>query len=281
MSKDKLGRKILDLIEENRVHLNENEEIVEIGLEKIKPNPNQPRKRFDPDQLQELASSIKSHGVMQPIIVKPEFDGYTIVSGERRVRASIMANKDKVPAIIREYNDILLAELAVIENLQREDLNPVEEAIAYKNIIENLNITQLDLAKKIGKSRPHVTNSLRLLKLPVVILEMISNSEISLGHAKVLQKVKSEKRMIALANKVINQDLSVRKLEKLVATKPSRVIENIPESDKTKAVLEEKLKGLLGKDITVILTKNEIRVKFQSMSKLLSSLSKKNGESND
>ena len=281
MSKDKLGRKILDLIEENRVNLNENEEIVEIDIDKIKPNPNQPRKRFDHNQLQELSNSIQNHGVMQPIIVKPEFEGYTIVSGERRVRASIMANKDKVPAIIREYNDILLAELAVIENLQREDLNPVEEAIAYKNIIENLNITQLDLAKKIGKSRPYVTNSLRLLKLPVAILEMISNNELSLGHAKVLQKVKSEKKMVSLAKKVIDQDLSVRKLEKLVNDKPSKPSGDILEKNYNKEIIENKLKDLLGNDINVILTKNEIRVKFHSLSKLLSFLTKKVGEDND
>ena len=166
MSDTKLGRKFSDLMAENKIDYNENEEILEIEISRIKPNPNQPRTIFDEKKLIELANSIKEHGIFQPIILKPSGNGYTLVAGERRVKAAKMAGLYKIPSIIRDYNSIYLSELAILENLQREDLTPMEEAIAFQKAIFNLKYTHEELGRKIGKSRVYVTNIVGLLNLP-------------------------------------------------------------------------------------------------------------------
>ena len=190
-----------------------NEEIVEIPLEELRPNPYQPRKVFDEEALQDLADSIKEHGVFQPIIIKKRIKGYEIIAGERRYRASKIAGLTKIPAIIRNFTDEQMMEIALLENLQRENLNAIEEAIAYKKMIQNLGITQEELAKKVGKSRSHVTNIIGLLRLPQEVQQLVADSKITMGHARALSKLESEEEMKALANKIIDEHLPVRQTE--------------------------------------------------------------------
>ena len=190
-----------------------NEELVEIPLEELRPNPYQPRKVFDEEALQDLADSIKEHGVFQPIIIKKSIKGYEIIAGERRYRASKIAGLTKIPAIIRNFTDEQMMEIALLENLQRENLNAIEEAIAYKKMIQNLGITQEELAKKVGKSRSHVTNIIGLLRLPQEVQQLVADSKISMGHARALSKLESEEEMKALANKIIDEHLPVRQTE--------------------------------------------------------------------
>ena len=192
-----------------------NEEIIEINLNELRPNPYQPRKVFDEEALNELASSIKEHGVFQPIIVKKSIKGYDIIAGERRFRASKMAGLEKIPAIVREFTDDQMMEIALLENLQRENLSAIEEATAYKSMIEHLNLTQDELAKRVGKSRSHVTNIIGLLRLPKVVQDMISDNRITMGHARALSKLNDDDEIIELANKIVDDKLVVRDIENI------------------------------------------------------------------
>ena len=191
------------------------EEIIEIPLEELRPNPYQPRKKFDDEKLGELAESIKEHGVFQPIIVKKSIKGYEIIAGERRFRASKIAGLTKIPAIIRNFTDEQMMEIALLENLQRENLNAIEEALAYKAMIEKLALTQEALAKKVGKSRTHITNILGLLRLPLEIQNMIVKQELSMSHARIISKLESKEEMIELANKILAENLPVHDVEKI------------------------------------------------------------------
>ena len=188
----------------------------EIDIGKIDRNPNQPRTTFDEKALAELAQSIKTHGVVQPLIVVQKGDRYVIVAGERRWRAAIKANLKTVPAVIKDYNDQQIAEIAIIENLQREDLNPIESARAIKELMTNFNMTQEKVADKIGKSRPAVANTLRLLTLPEAIVTLVLTNKLSAGHARALLAVEDEKVQKELALKAIEKKLSVRDLEQLI-----------------------------------------------------------------
>lgn len=192
-----------------------NEEIVELNLSDLRPNPYQPRKVFDEEALNELASSIKEHGVFQPIIVKKSIKGYDIIAGERRFRASKMAGLEKIPAIVREFTDDQMMEIALLENLQRENLSAIEEATAYKAMIEHLNLTQDELSKRVGKSRSHVTNIIGLLRLPKVVQDMISDNRITMGHARALSKLNDDDQIIELANKIVDDKLVVRDIENI------------------------------------------------------------------
>lgn len=192
-----------------------NEEIVELNLSDLRPNPYQPRKVFDEEALNELASSIKEHGVFQPIIVKKSIKGYDIIAGERRFRASKMAGLEKIPAIVRDFTDDQMMEIALLENLQRENLSAIEEAVAYKAMIEHMNLTQDELAKRIGKSRSHVTNIIGLLRLPKVVQDMISDNRITMGHARALSKLNDDEEIIELANKIVDDKLVVRDIENI------------------------------------------------------------------
>lgn len=193
------------------------EEIVELDLFELRPNPYQPRKVFDDEALMELASSIKEHGVFQPIIVKKSIKGYEIIAGERRVRASKLAGLEKIPAIIRDFTDAQMMEIALLENLQRENLSAIEEAYAYKSMLEKLNLTQDELSKKVGKSRSHITNILGLLRLPVEVQKLISIGKISMAHARVLSKLESADMIKELTDKIVNEKLSVRELETMTS----------------------------------------------------------------
>lgn len=192
-----------------------NEEIIDIELSKLRPNPYQPRKVFDDEALKELSVSIKEHGVFQPIIIKKSIKGYEIIAGERRVRASKLAGLDKIPAIIRDFTDEQMMEIALLENLQRENLTAIEEAYAYKAMIEKLSLTQDELSKKVGKSRSHLTNILGLLRLPKEVQQMIAESKLSMGHARALSKLEDEEKIKELANKIVNEKISVRNAEEL------------------------------------------------------------------
>ena len=190
-------------------------EIVEIPLSEIRSNPYQPRVHFDEDSLIELSESIKSIGVLEPIIVKKSIKGYELIAGERRTKASRMAGLDTIPAIIKDYTDQEMMEIAILENIQREDLSPIEEAQAYKNYMDRVGITQEEVANKFKKSRSYITNLLGLLKLPKDIQKEVSNHNISMSHARVLSKLDDEEQIELLANKIKSEGLSVRELENL------------------------------------------------------------------
>lgn len=196
-----------------------NEEIMELDLSELRPNPYQPRKLFKDEALTELAESIKEHGVFQPIIVKKSIKGYEIIAGERRVRASKLAGKKTIPAIIRAFTDEQMMEVALLENLQRENLSAIEEADAYKNMLEHLALTQEELAKKIGKSRSHITNMLGLLRLPKEVQDMVIKEELTMGHARVLSKLEDNKAILEMAEKVVENKMPVRELEELASGK--------------------------------------------------------------
>jgi ParB family chromosome partitioning protein len=203
-----------DQIEEKILDSTSASEIVELPLDELRPNPYQPRKVFDEEKLQELANSIQEHGVFQPIIVKKSsIKGYEIVAGERRVKACRMAGLDKIPAIIKDFSDQQMMEIALLENLQRENLNAIEEAMAYKNLIDAMNITQEELANRLGKSRSHITNMIGLLNLPEEVKDMIVDNRISMSHARVLSKMENKDEIIELANRIVNEGLNVRDVE--------------------------------------------------------------------
>ena len=205
---------------ENKVIEESNEsDIKEISVDEIRSNPYQPRKNFDQKSLDELAQSIKTYGIFQPIIVKKSIKGYDLIAGERRLRATKLAGLKTIPAIVKNMTDEQMREIALLENLQREDLTAIELAWAYKDIIDSSNIKQDDLAHKLGKSRSHITNTLGLLRLPKEVQNMILDNKISMGHARVLSKLEDDDLIIEYANRVISDDLSVRDLE-LMATEP-------------------------------------------------------------
>lgn len=213
---DKVRRSLQDLMKENEIEIKDNEEVIDIALDRISPNPFQPRKHFDQDALMELSDSIRMNGVLQPIIVKKINDGYLLVAGERRCRASEMAGFKTIPGIVRDYNNQYLAELALLENIQREDLTIVEEAKAYKNVIDSLHLTHLELANKIGKSRSYVSNALGILSLPEEVIKEINEGNITMGHARSLSKLKDKKRILKIAQTIIEKKLTVRDIEQLV-----------------------------------------------------------------
>jgi len=227
-----------------------NEEVIEVGLELLRPNPFQPRKYFDEDALAELTSSIKEHGVFQPIIIKPSIKGYEIIAGERRYRASIQAGLDKIPAVIREFTDQQMMEIALLENLQREDLSAIEEASAYVAILDKLDITHEDLSKRVGKSRSHITNLIGLLKLPELVQNMVINKDLSMGHARVLSKLGNYNQMISLANKIVNEGLTVRQLEAMNKPKEKK-IKPKSESDYEYKYFQSRLRDKFGTKVKI------------------------------
>ena len=192
--------------------------ITEIPLDEIRSNPYQPRVIFDSEALEELANSIKEHGIIQPIIVKKGIKGYELVAGERRTRAARLAGLKTIPAIIKEFNDVEMMEIALIENIERENLNPIEEAKAYENILKINNITQEELAHKFSKSRSYITNMLGLLTLPDMVVKLVESRELSMGHARALSKLEDQRKIEELALKIVRDDLSVRDTEKLINT---------------------------------------------------------------
>ena len=191
-------------------------EIVDIPLHECRPNPYQPRKTFTEEAIEELKQSILEHGIIQPIIVRASIKGYEIVVGERRFRAAQAAELDTIPAIVEEMNDEKMMELALLENLQREDLTPVEEANAYENLMNELKLTQEDLSKRLGKSRSHIANTVRLLTLPEPVIEMINTNTLSMGHGRTLLSLKDKKKILPVAERIVKEKLNVRQVERLI-----------------------------------------------------------------
>lgn len=215
-----LGRGLDAIFLDNSIaeeNTNTEEGVKGIKISLIDPKKDQPRKYFDKEALEELASSISEHGLLQPILVREYGDGrYQIIAGERRFRASKLAGLTEIPALVVEKDDATAAQLALIENIQREDLNPLEEAMAYKALAEEYHMTQEELSQKIGKSRSAIANTIRLLELPDEILTLVASGELSAGHARTLLGVNDRDNMILLAQKAVEEDLSVRVLEELV-----------------------------------------------------------------
>lgn len=258
-----------DEIEESIVdEAKKNKEVVDLPLSELRPNPYQPRKIFDDEALNELASSIKANGVFQPIIVKKTIKGYDIVAGERRYRASKKAGLTTIPAIVKDFTDEEMMNIALLENLQREDLTAIEEANAYKVMIENSNITQEELANRVGKSRSHITNILGLLKLPKSVQDMVLYNKISMGHARVLSKLEDKDQVEELAEKVIKEDLTVRELESLSNKedlKRSTPINRVKKENEYSSV-EHMLKEKLGTKVKI--NNNKITIGFSNVQDL-------------
>ena len=258
-----------DSLEEKILTETPKEEIVEIPLEELRSNPYQPRVVFDEDALNELAASIKEHGVFQPIIVKKSIKGYEIIAGERRVKASKLAGKKEIPAIIRNFDDTQMMEIALLENLQREDLNAIEESAAYKKLQETLALTQEELATRLGKSRSHITNMIGLLSLPQDIQKYIIEDKISMGHARVLSKLEDHNQQQTLANKIVDEGISVRELEDLTKSQEEftrkRQIIKKPENNEY-IYLQEELCEKLGTKVKI--RKNKIEINFTNTNDL-------------
>ncbi|MDD4547248.1 MAG: ParB/RepB/Spo0J family partition protein [Bacilli bacterium] len=246
------------------------EEIIEINLNELRPNPYQPRKVFDENAIDELASSIKEHGVFQPIIIKKTIKGYEIIAGERRVRASKKAGLETIPAIVRNFNDVQMMEIALLENLQRENLSAIEEANAYQQMLDKLNLTHEELSKKVGKSRSHITNILGLLRLPQEVQDMIVNSQLTMGHARILSKLDNQTQIIETAHKIINQQIPVRELERVTEgeefERRVKIARRVPEEKQNYKYVEDLLGEKL--DTKIKIKDNKIIINFNNTADL-------------
>lgn len=254
-----LGRGLDSLIINTDIPLQEAgdnnvEGLQRININEIKPNENQPRKVFDKEKIKELADSIKEHGVIQPIVVRKTNAGYEIVAGERRWRAAREAGLTEAPCIVRELTDEQNMLFAIIENMQREDLNPVEEAEGLERMIKSFGLTQEEVSKSVGKSRPYITNSLRLLKLPAEVKDMMSQKQISAGHARALLNIGDEKKKIEIAKRIAKEGLSVRDIEKLASekqkTKRGRPAKRSRKSADVQ-IIERELKEIIGTKVNI------------------------------
>ncbi|WP_422124679.1 ParB/RepB/Spo0J family partition protein [Planococcus sp. X10-3] len=249
-------------------NLTKNETVSEVSISDIKANPYQPRKIFDEAALGELAESIKEHGILQPVIVRKAGNRFELVVGERRFRAAKLAKLDGIPAIIKELSDQQMMELAILENLQREDLTPIEEAEAYQKLMEALNLTQEQLAFRLGKSRPHIANHVRLLALPKEVRQLISSKKLSMGHGRTLLGLRSKKSIPVTALKVVKDNLNVRQLENLV----QRLNEDVPREtiEKKKDIfIEEKqseLRDRFGTNVQIKKNKNKGKIEIEFFS---------------
>ena len=255
MAKAKLGRGLGSLFDEPVIA--ENTDTVEtLRITLVEPNKNQPRHQFDNDKIEELAESIKEHGVIQPIIVVRNDDRYKIVAGERRWRAAKKAGLKEIPAVIRNYSEFEIAQIALIENLQRENLNPIEEALGYQTLMSKFSMTQEDVSDKIGKSRSAIANAVRLLSLDEPIRQKLISGEISSGHARALLSVESPKARLALLESIIEKGLNVRQTEALAKqlqkAKPKKKTPVIDEQVQAQlAILEDRLSTKLGTKVTL------------------------------
>jgi ParB family chromosome partitioning protein len=254
------------------LEVKEDDTVREIPIKDLRPNPYQPRKYFNEEALEELKASILEHGVIQPILVRRSIKGYDIIAGERRYRAAKAAGLATIPAVERNFTDQAMMEVALIENVQREDLNPIEVAEAYQKIMEKFSLTQEELAKKMGKSRPLVANYLRLLNLPSKIKENVSRGTISMGHAKALVSVEDAKVQLWLAEEVMKKGLSVRKLEELVQEVQQKKNQQKQQSKKkgTKDLyyktIEEKLREKLGTSVLIKPGKKKGKIEIEYFS---------------
>ena len=245
--------KVVEKVVEKKVIVKEPAETI-VKINEVEPNKNQPRRTFDEDALLELAESIKQHGVIQPLIVKKRDKYYEIIAGERRWRAAKMAGLKEIPVVIKDLSDQEIMEVALIENIQREDLNPIEEAQAYQRLIKEYNYKQDELAERVSKSRVAVTNSMRLLKLDERVQKMIIDDMISAGHARALLAITDSEKQYTLAMKVFDEKLSVRETEKLIKNLDKQVkpkVNTTPENDFIYRDIENKLKESMGTKVII------------------------------
>ena len=264
---NRLGRGLSALIPDISTEIDK-KDIITIDLKNIYPNQDQPRRVFDEEKIKILSESIKNYGVLQPIVLKPDDKGkYMIIAGERRYRASKLARKSDIPAVIKDIPMKDIMEIALIENLQREELNPIEEALAYRSLIKNYEVTQEEISEAVGKSRPHITNTLRLLNLPQKIMDMIDQGQITAGHGKALLRVNDENLQLELANKVIAEELSVRATEALAKKICEDNIKEVPKKSKEKDVfivdVEEKLRNILGTKVNISKGKKKGKIEIE------------------
>ncbi len=255
----------------NNIDLEQGEVIKEIDLKELRPNPYQPRKVFSEESIEELKQSILLHGILQPIIARKSIKGYEIVVGERRYRAAVEASFKTVPVVVRELNEQQMMELAILENLQREDLNPIEEAFAYQMLLERLNLTQDELAKRLGKSRPHITNHVRLLSLPEEIRDLISEGKLSMGHGRALLSLKNKELLKSVVEKIMKEKMNVRQLEQYI----HQLNGDVPRETKTKEQQkkdvfikqrETNLRERLGTTVTIKQSKKKGKIEIEFFS---------------
>lgn len=248
----------------------EEETVQEVKLKDLRPNPYQPRKIFQPQAIEELKASIQEHGILQPIIVRKSIKGYEIVVGERRYRAAKAADLKTVPVVVRELDEKQMMELAVLENLQREDLTPIEEAAAYQMLMEKLGLTQEELAKRLGKSRPHIANHIRLLGLSQPFQELISDGKLTMGHGRALLGLKNKKGLTQLVNRVMKDSLNVRQLEKLVQELNDDVSRETKKKERKDVFIEEqetRLRERFGTTVTIKQSKKKGKIELEFFSK--------------
>jgi ParB-like partition proteins len=260
----------IEEIEKTDIPAAEREGIDNVGIDDIKPNVNQPRKTFSPEGLEDLAASIREHGVIQPIIVRPSGKGYEIVAGERRWRAARIAGLKTVPCLVRDLSDRENMLFAIIENMQREDLNPIEEAEGIEGMMKEYGLTQAEVSSSVGKSRPYITNSLRLLRLPDEIKELMAEKELSSGHGRALLSMQDKEKMIRLADRIVKEGLSVRAAEAIAAGripearkkrgKPARKNEDVKR-------VEDELKTALGTKVNLRMTGDKGRIEIEYYSR--------------
>ena len=264
---NRLGKGLGALIPNIKEEL-DSKDIVNIDINKIYANPDQPRKVFDGEKIEVLSSSIKKHGVLQPIVVKPDdFGKYMIIAGERRYRASKKANLKEMPAVIKDIPMKDLMEIALIENLQREDLNAIEEALAYKSLIDHYNVTQEEISEAVGKSRPHITNTLRLLNLSKEVMAMVEDNRITPGHGKALLRIPDHNIQLQIANRIMEEELSVRETEKLA----KKILENenivtekkIKQKDIYIVDVEERLTNIFGTKVNISKGKKKGKIEIE------------------
>ena len=244
----------------------DNTGIIEIRINELEPNSDQPRKYFDDDKLVQLSDSIKQHGVIQPIIVKKHNNIYTIIAGERRWRAAKLAGLTKVPVLVKEYTDKQVMEIALIENLQREDLNPIEEADAYQRLIDEYHLTQEQISESLGKSRPAIANTLRLLNLPNSIKKFVISGDLSSGHARCLIVLSDEAKQQVAANYIIDNKLSVRETEKYIKKLMEDAPKKVNKTNPDIIDIENKLKNILGTKVKLLAKNNKGKITIEYFS---------------
>lgn len=245
-------------------------DILQIPIEEIRSNPYQPRIHFDKDALEELAESIRLHGVFEPIIVKKSIKGYELVAGERRTKAAKIAGLERIPAIVKDFSDQDMMEIALLENIQRENLSPIEEAKAYKNFMTKMNMTQEELGARFGKSRSYITNILGLLNLPKEVQQDVMENKISMSHARVLSKIEDEDKIIELNNLIKNKGISVRELESISSgsdiQKRKTIVRNTQSDSIKSKIYEKELRDLIGSK--VMISKNKITIPYATLADL-------------
>ncbi len=243
------------------------EQIQEVSLTELRPNPYQPRKIFSEESITELKESILNHGILQPLLVRKSIKGYEIVVGERRYRAATEAGLKTIPVVVKELTEDKMMEFALIENLQREDLNPIEEAVAYDKLMKHLQLTQEQLAKRLGKSRPHIANHLRLLQLPNQVQALVENGELSMGHGRALLGLKNKDKLELLIKKVLEEGLNVRQLEHLIQVLNENVsretIKKKPEPSVFIKEKEEYLRERFGTSVAIKKNKKRGKIEIQ------------------